>query len=147
MKVKTSLTSLFFHLIREVFSHSMIFANIALLKVEIKKRGKLSIHYSPYRGKAMYYFYLGIFIRIELKFKFIWKIKETNLPVSLLSYEQNKYGVLVWVAEAKWETNEGISSVKIPLVKYGDGHEIKHLEIDAPPGTEITLIKKRFKSR
>lgn len=47
----------------------------------------------------------GEFVPIELDIEFTWNSKRIEVPVTILSYHQNDYGVLAWVLESFYQSS------------------------------------------
>lgn len=92
-------------------------------------------------------FYLidGHFVRCELKFEYEWIYEHVHIPASILAYEQNEFGTLVWVLKAGYESKNGYVGFSIPVTKLedGSGYEMKGFEVKAPSEQifEFTLYR------
>jgi hypothetical protein len=92
-------------------------------------------------------FYLidGHFIRCELKFEYEWIYEHVHIPASVLAYEQDEFGILVWILKAGYESKNGYVGFRIPVTKVedGPGYEMKDFEVKAPSDQifEFTLYR------
>jgi hypothetical protein len=82
--------------------------------------GNNILEFSRTEGQPLYFFIDDRFTRIGLKIEFSWKNEVQEFPFSILSYEQQGDGSLAWIYEAKFDTQNGPVSVKIPFVKKED---------------------------
>ncbi|SDX55475.1 hypothetical protein SAMN05444411_106209 [Lutibacter oricola] len=79
--------------------------------------------------KCLYLTYKKEFIQVGLEVEYDWKIIKENLPVSLMSYEQNEYGTLAWVLKTVYKLEKDTVILKIPVTKKGKKYIMKNIEI------------------
>ena len=80
------------------------------------------------------------FISIRLRVKYTWTNKVIDLPISVLSYEQNEYGALAWVVECYHNSSRGPIWIKIPVTKNDDdSYSISGMFVTMPLGLRFTL--------
>jgi hypothetical protein len=83
------------------------------------------------------------FLRVGLDCKFLWTYKKTEIPISVLTYEQNEAGVLAWVAEVSYECRAGLISTKFPIVKKRDGqYRVEGMFAKLPPGICLSIVQR-----
>jgi len=85
-----------------------------------------------------------VFIRAGLDCEFEWTNEIIDKPVSVLTYEQDEFGALAWVAEIIHESPKGRVVFRIPLVKSGDKYILRSVYAELPKDTEFlfSVIKK-----
>lgn len=71
------------------------------------------------------------FLIIEFEVSFNWEHTVYNLPINTLSYEQNDFGTLGWVAEFIYNENNKTTSYKLPFEPNNNGgYRMKTMSID-----------------
>ena len=94
---------------------------------------------------SFYLYTHNVFISLDLYLEFKWTKTFTEIPVDFLSYEQDDYGVLVWLVQGSLKTWNGIISFRIPAKKFQNGYSIKEYWIDKPENVKLIfkpLLKK-----
>ena len=81
----------------------------------------------------------GIFIRAGLDCEFEWTNEIIRKPVSVLTYEQNEFGALAWIAEIIHESPKGKVVLRMPLIKSGDKYTLRSVYAELPEDTEFTF--------
>ncbi|MEQ6290558.1 hypothetical protein ACFPAG_08045 [Vogesella sp. GCM10023246] len=82
-------------------------------------------------------------IRVGLDCDFEWGFEYAEVPMSLASYEQDRYGALAWLFEIVHKTRSGVVSIKLPVVKLEDGnYKLLDSIIDAPFEYSAFVTKK-----
>lgn len=112
-----------------------------------KSEGEGKLFFDKEEGPELYLFIEGHFIRVGLESNFIWTLPETELPLSVLSYEQNDAGILAWFAEASHQTENGPISIKVPFVKTDKGYnKSDRIVINCPAEEFPVSVDLLFKS-
>lgn len=73
-------------------------------------------------SEPILYDHNGTFIRIGMECEFDWGFEHVEIPMSVASYEQDKYGALAWLFEVRHNSKSGLISVKLPVVKLVNGN-------------------------
>jgi len=112
----------------------------SFVRPEGKSEGEGRIFFDLEKGRELYMFIEDHFIRVGLDTSYLWTLKETELPISVLSYEQNDAGILAWFAEASCETQNGPISIKVPFVKTDKGYNrTDRIAINYPEDLPFTV--------
>lgn len=101
--------------------------------------GEGKIHFDLKEGQPLYYFINGILIRVGLDCEFKWTNEITKKPMSILTYEQNEFGALAWVAEVIHESPKGKLVFRMPLIKSGDNYIVRSFYTELPEDVEFTF--------
>jgi len=88
-------------------------------------------------GPPLYYFLNGILIKVGLECEFKWTNEIIEKPFSILTYEQNKYGALAWVAEITHESPKGKVVFRVPMVKTGGNYVVSSFYAELPENVEF----------
>ncbi len=116
---------------------------------EGKSEGEGRIFFDRKEGRELYMFVEDHFIRVGLDSHYLWALKgkDRELPLSVLSYEQNDAGILAWFAESSYETENGVTSIKVPFVKTDDGYNrTDRIVIDCPEEEMPLSVSLSFKA-
>jgi len=89
--------------------------------------------------KLLYYFLDGLFVSIKLRLEYTWTFKKVDIPVSVLSYDQDDHGALAWVLESHYQSSRGPISIRIPVTKNGDAFSISGMFFSAPVDTHLSF--------
>ena len=90
--------------------------------------------------KQPLYFYSDLeFFQIRLKIEYTWYCKNIEVPISMLSYEQNNDGALAWVLESFLHSRQGPMWFKIPVARNGNAFSISGMFISIPENTEFSF--------
>ncbi len=81
----------------------------------------------------------GQFLRVGLSCTFSWLCHITEKPVSVFSYEQNEAGILAWIAEVSYESRNGLTSVKVPLIEKDGRYTHDRMGVRLPEHTTLTI--------
>ena len=118
----------------------------SFVRPEGKSEGEGRLFFDQEEGPELYLFIEDHFIRVGLENNYMWSLKETELPLSVLSYEQNDAGILAWFAEASYETENGPISIKVPFVKTDKGvNRTDRIVINCPPEEFPVSVDLSFK--
>lgn len=90
-------------------------------------------------GPALYMHLEDHFFRVGVDCDFSWTYEKTEIPMSVVSYEQNEAGVLAWIAEFSCESRQGPISTKIPLVETDEGYRIEGMLVNLPSDATLTI--------
>lgn len=102
-------------------------------KVPVLKKAASGIDEIKIDYKTPFYLFTNnVFIRLELYLEFEWTKTVTVIPVKLLSYEQDEYGVLAWMVQGHLKTVNGIIDFRVPIRKFEDGYSINEYWVDKP---------------
>ena len=97
--------------------------------------------------KPLYYFSNGQFNSIQLQIDYTWSSKKIQVPVSILSYDQDDHGVLAWVLESFYESSRGSIWFKIPVTKNEDAFSLTGIFVIMPPDMEFSIkLEKNHRS-
>lgn len=77
------------------------------------------------------------FVPITLDIEFTWSAKRVEIPVTLLSYDQDDHGTLAWILESFYQSSRGPIWIKIPVTKSGDGYSISSMLLTLPENVEF----------
>lgn len=99
--------------------------------------GKIS--FSIKESPPLYFFINEAFIRVGLDCEFEWTHEITRKPMSVLTYEQNKFGALAWVAEVIHDSPKGRIILRMPLLKQGDNYIVNNIYAELPDGVGFSL--------
>lgn len=94
-------------------------------------------------GPELYLFAGGQYIRAGLDCVFLWENEEVQIPISILSYEQNEAGVLAWFAEISYESKRGVLSTKFPFVKTDEGYKVDRMLVTLPANVNLSVTVHR----
>jgi len=119
----------------------------SFVRPEGKNEGEGRMFFDLEKGPELYVCIEGHFIRVGLDNRFLWTLKETELPISVLSYEQDGAGILAWFAEASYETENGPISIKVPFVKTDEGNRTDSIVINCPSVEFPVSVSLSFKVR
>lgn len=90
-------------------------------------------------GPELYMFMEDKFLKVSVVFDFKWSYEESDMPMSVLSYEQSDAGILAWVAEVSHETPQGLITTKIPFIETGEGFRIDAMLVGLPANSSLSL--------
>lgn len=79
------------------------------------------------------------FVPIKLDVEFTWNSKRVEIPVTLLSYDQDDHGALAWVLESFYQSSRGPIWIKIPVTKSGDEYSISGMFLTIPENVEFSF--------
>ncbi|MCP4248069.1 MAG: hypothetical protein GY778_13565 [bacterium] len=79
-------------------------------------------------------------MKVGIKCEFQWTEEITRKPVSVLTYEQDAAGVLVWVAEVRHETPHGPLLLRAPCVQEGDEYILRSVYAELPADVGLTMV-------
>lgn len=81
----------------------------------------------------LYIFVNDDFIKAKFEIDFEWTFERINVPISLMSYEQNGHGTLAWVMEGVHHSKRGTWRIKVPFEQLdNDNFIIKNMELEVP---------------
>jgi hypothetical protein len=106
---------------------------------EGQSSGTGKISFDLKEGQPLYYFVNGVLIRAGLVCEFEWTNELIERPVSILTYEQNEFGALAWVAEISHESPKGKLVFRMPLIKAGDNYIVRSFYTELPEDTEFSF--------
>ncbi|MES2587622.1 MAG: hypothetical protein V4622_01505 [Bacteroidota bacterium] len=81
----------------------------------------------------------GHFIKLGLEFDFTWSSKVEYVPFTILSYQQDQYGILAWLMEGSYKGEKGTVWVKIPITRTGDIFHIRQIEHSMPVNSSLSI--------
>lgn len=91
----------------------------------------------------LYFFESGCFTSIEFKCNFKWNNMVIEKPATILSYKQDEYGALVWVADMSYQSPEGFVSLKCTFTKSDceEAYLARFMHIDCSEDIELVISK------
>jgi hypothetical protein len=104
---------------------------------EDKGEGKLT--FDDKEDPELYLFFEGHFLRVKFDYVFQWSYEKTQIPMSVLSYEQNEAGVLAWYVEVSYNSPKGLICSKVPCIKADKGFMIDNALIKLPPEVDLSV--------
>ena len=93
-------------------------------------RGYGKFSHSLSMQKNLYLYHEKKFTPIGLEFSFDYIETSIEVPTSILSYEQDEFGVLVWLLKSVFEENKKLIEIKIPLKTNGKNLTLKSMYFD-----------------
>jgi len=87
----------------------------------------------------LYHLVNGVLIRTGLECEFEWTNEIIEKPISILTYDQNEYGALAWVAEITHESPKGKIVFRMPLIKSGENYAVRSFYTELPEDVEFTF--------
>ena len=106
---------------------------------EGQSSGSGSIKFDIKNNPPLYYLVNGILIRVGLECDFEWTNEIIEKPVSILTYEQNEFGVLAWVAEVVHDSPKGKVVIRIPIIKIGEKYLVRSVYTELPGETQVSF--------
>lgn len=104
-----------------------------------ENEGEGRIVFDMKEGPELFMYLEDHFFRAGLDCSFLWTYEETEIPISVLSYEQNEAGVLAWVAEISYEFRTGLVSTKVPIVKTDGLYRVDSMLVKLPPEVRLSI--------
>ncbi len=89
--------------------------------------------------QPIYLFIDNRYISIGIELIFDWEIRSNIVPVSVLSYEQDQFGTLMWVLEGEGQTIGGPMWFKLPIKPINDKFTIASIQADLPQESSFTI--------
>jgi hypothetical protein len=90
------------------------------------QKGSTTLKIPSLKNKEVLFLYQGFFMAIEFEITFDWSYITTEIPINILSYEQNEDGTLGWVAEGVIIEGNKKTSIKTPFEPDGNnGYIVK----------------------
>ncbi len=80
------------------------------------------------------------FLPIKLNIEFIWNSKRVEIPVTVLSYDQNEHGTLAWVLESFYHSSRGPIWIKFPVTSSGNEYTIAGMFLTLPASMEFSVF-------
>lgn len=80
----------------------------------------------------LYFYYQNVFIGLELELEFEWFVTFTEIPIELLSYDQDEDGTLAWLAKGILNTSNGELSFEVPVTKFENGYTVLNFRVNKP---------------
>lgn len=80
------------------------------------------------------------FVPIKLIIEFTWSSKRVEIPVTILSYDQNDHGALAWLLESFYESSRGPIWIKIPVTPSGNEYSISCMFLTLPANMEFSFL-------
>jgi hypothetical protein len=91
--------------------------------------------------RPVFYLYaLQKFVPIKLNIEFTWTSKRVEIPVAILSYDQDDHGALAWVLESFYESSRGPIWIKIPVTRVGNEYSISGMFLTLPASMEFSFL-------
>jgi hypothetical protein len=87
----------------------------------------------------LYHFVNAVLIRAGLKCEFEWTNEITEKPISILTYEQDEYGALAWVAEVSHDSPKGKVVIRMPLIKSGENYIVRSFYTEMPEDVDFSF--------
>ena len=101
--------------------------------------GTGNISFDLKEGAPLYHLINGVFIRAGLDCEFKWTNEIIEKPVSVLTYEQNEFGALAWVAEIIHDSPKGKIVFRMPITKQGENYIVRTFYTEMPENMEFTF--------
>jgi len=79
------------------------------------------------------------FIALGIKLRFVYVFSMRDIPVSMMSYEQDEFGTLAWVLIANYDMTDIDVEVRLPVIRTESGYEIRHIEFNSSQTTPINF--------
>jgi hypothetical protein len=93
-----------------------------------------------YDNERPFYFYsINEFNQIKLHIEYTWSFNKIEIPISVLSYDQNDFGTLAWVLESFYNSSRGPISFKIPVTRNGEHFLMSNMIITMPESVNLTM--------
>jgi hypothetical protein len=93
--------------------------------------------------QPLFYLFQDEFIPIKLRIQYTWFCRKVEIPVSILSYEQNNYGALAWVIESYYNSSRGPIWIKMPVTKNDDFYSLPGIMLTIPDNIEFSFMLER----
>ncbi|CAM1366247.1 conserved hypothetical protein [Tenacibaculum litoreum] len=92
---------------------------------------KINSVFSSYHdeNRQLYLFFSNSFIKINCEINFSYFLSSESIPTSLMSYEQDEFGVLAWVIKALYQKGENFIEMSMPVTKKGDKYILKKMHL------------------
>ena len=90
-------------------------------------------------GSPLYFLVAGIFQRIGLDCEFECVHESVKMPISVLTYEQDQFGAMAWVAEVVHDSLKGKIVLRMPIVEREGRYLVRTIYAELPGGAEVTL--------
>ncbi len=87
----------------------------------------------------LYFFHQNVYIELELELEFEWFVTFTEIPVDILSYDQDEYGTLAWLSKGSINTSNGELSFEVPITKFKNGYTSSNFRVNVPDKIGVTL--------
>jgi hypothetical protein len=92
-----------------------------------------------YDKPIFYLFTQSHFLPIKMDVEFTWSSKRVEIPVTILSYDQNEHGTLAWVVESFYDSNRGPIWIKIPVTKSGNEYLLSGMLLTIPANMQFSF--------
>ncbi|HXA02509.1 MAG TPA: hypothetical protein VNW99_11010 [Cytophagaceae bacterium] len=119
-------------------------ANSVIRGLEVPKTTNFLLINFPLGNNKLWIEVKGKLLELaSLSFILEFMHKEVTIPFTMFSYEQDKSGTLVWMAEANATILERHANLKIPIHQSADGehYEIRALSLLSTDNMNLTLTK------
>lgn len=138
----------------KVFSYdnNELFSFFKLAQDSVKKINTSNIRTSIFESKLEDRPCLNIlhnksFIPIGVNFEFDYTNITKNIPASLLSYEENDFGVLAWALKSSITINNSLVEMKIPIIPKNGKYQIGGMKISSTEDIPLSIEMKVEKGK
>ncbi|MBO6524172.1 MAG: hypothetical protein JJ971_10130 [Balneolaceae bacterium] len=84
-----------------------------------------------------YFYWEKVFIGLSLKMTFNWKKVVYQIPIDLLSYEQDEHGTLIWLFHGSLETSNGQIDFTLPVKELDGAYWVSNYMATIPDGVKL----------
>ncbi len=107
-----------------------------LIMSQPKQRKGINRFIHPVETSTPFYMHIDdLIIRMGIDFKFHWINNIRKIPVSIMTYEQDDYGVLAWYVESKYKTQASSFEFKFALTRHdNDEYQLSNINLDVAGG-------------
>jgi hypothetical protein len=82
--------------------------------------GSISLKYQPRDKYKLYYKIEDSFIRVGISVTFDWEVKNTQIPIPILTYDKDLMGLSIWNLEGSSKNTENWTPQIISVTKFGE---------------------------